>query len=270
MAPSMMTRASASEMSCSGAAGACAKLALPSRLRHRPSTATDGVDERRIPDIDSSIDDFAFALDDFALGGCCGEHNSTSARGAKPAACGSRCANNKLAHISSGDALNYWGLRHPNRSLPTSSRRSSVAVPRWDRDEQIFDRDLVRDEVLLDHILHQRLQGRAVWLDPIRPGIAAEHLVDLLDLRLQPRQHRAQGPSVARARPRPALRFNECLVEAGGKPAVLFVQLTADRDQMHDRKDSLGFVKLPLERTIVRKQACDIGMAAEYVWLARA
>src|SRR5262249_11730024 len=68
----------------------------------------------------------------------------------------------------------------------------------------------------------------------------------------------------------PALGFDEGLVKAGGEPAVAFVQLAAERDQMHDREDPGLRVELAFERAIVREQARDVGVTAEDLRLARA
>src|SRR5262245_16698939 len=105
--------------------------------------------------------------------------------------------------------------------------------------------------MLLDHILHERLERRPVGLYTIRPGIAAEHVVDLLDVGLQPWQHRDQRSGIAQARERATLRFNECLIETGGQPAMLLIELAADGHEMHDRKDLVRLVELALERAIV-------------------
>jgi hypothetical protein len=91
------------------------------------------------------------------------------------------------------------------------------------RDEQILDRDRLRNEVLLPHVLDQGLQGRAICLNPVGPGVAAEHLVDLLDLSHEPRQHRGERAGIAHAGERTSLGFDECLVEAPRNPSVALV-----------------------------------------------
>src|SRR4051812_11385 len=73
---------------------------------------------------------------------------------------------------------------------PLGSKRGlSVAVS---RNEQLFDRDFLRNEVLLLHVTDQRFQRRAILLDAVQPGIVAEHIADLVELSRQERHHVAQ------------------------------------------------------------------------------
>src|SRR5262247_4496970 len=117
--------------------------------------------------------------------------------------------------------------------------------------EQLFDRNGARNEILLGHVLHQRFERRPVGLEAVGPGIAAEYIVDFLDLRLQPGQHGGKRAGIAQARKRAALCIDERLVEARGKPAMLLMELAADGDEVHDWKDLVLLVKLALERAIV-------------------
>src|SRR5215510_10482821 len=107
------------------------------------------------------------------------------------------------------------------------SRASMPEVSRHGN-EQIFDRNDARDEMLLDHVSYQRLNRRPVGLDAVGPGIAAEHVVDLLDLGLQPGQHRGKRAGVAQTCQSAALRFDEGLVQTRRKPAVALIKLAAD------------------------------------------
>src|SRR5690348_839809 len=58
--------------------------------------------------------------------------------------------------------------------------------------EQLLDRNLAIDEVLLVHVAHQRLERRTVFLDAIRPRIIAEHFADFVELRRPERHHVAE------------------------------------------------------------------------------
>src|SRR5579875_301274 len=88
----------------------------------------------------------------------------------------------------------------------------------------------LRDEMLFDHHLHEGFERRAVRLDPIRPGIAAEYLVDLLDVVEMPGEHRAGRGGETIAPDRPLLRLDERLVQAGRDPRSLFIDVAAYRD----------------------------------------
>src|SRR6476620_5690363 len=82
-------------------------------------------------------------------------------------------------------------------SLETSSETQDhdVACSLWPTlhfREQVFDRDFLRNEMLLDHVIHHGFERRAIGLHAIGPGIAAEYLVNLVDIRGQPRQHIAR------------------------------------------------------------------------------
>src|SRR5437879_9489793 len=126
----------------------------------------------------------------------------------------------------------FFGERRSNARVSTATGRlrlaasgeSSCRLARQ-RDEQILNRDRLLNKVLLEHVLDKCLQSRAIWLDPVRPGIAAEHLVDLLDLGQQPRQHIAERAGIAHAGERPALGFDAGLVEARRNPAVALVEI---------------------------------------------
>src|SRR5262245_47112023 len=76
-------------------------------------------------------------------------------------------------------------------------RESSIRFLAVDRREQRLDRHRLLDQRLVGEILHKRLERRPVGLDPVRPRVAAEHLVDLLQLRRHPRQHVAQRAELA-------------------------------------------------------------------------
>ena len=136
-------------------------------------------------------------------------------------------------------------------------RRSSAATCPTGH-ENVLERDRPRDEVLLDHVLHQRLEARAVGLDAAGIGIAAEHLVELVDVLVQPRQH--QRVAALEPRQREVLGVDEALVEPVGDRRVALVDVAADHHQMHHREDARRLGELALDRARVREQRRDVGM----------
>src|SRR5690349_19393687 len=55
------------------------------------------------------------------------------------------------------------------------------------RQEHLFDRHRRPNDALIGEIFHRRLERRPVWLDAVGPGIALEHLIELVDVGRHPR-----------------------------------------------------------------------------------
>src|SRR5579863_10475554 len=117
--------------------------------------------------------------------------------------------------------------------------------------ENLFERDRLGDHVTLVEIGDERLERLAIGLDAVGPAIAAEYLVDLVDIRRHPRQHVAQragfGDPISNERP----RFGQRLVEARRGEGVLLIDVAAHRDEMHDREYPRALVIVLLDVAIV-------------------
>src|SRR6266702_2453468 len=137
----------------------------------------------------------------------------------------------------------------------TTTRSLLQAV---DRREQLFQRHRLRNQMLVGEIGNQRFEGRAVLLDPIGPGIAAEKLEYLIDVAGQPRHHVAQSPQVIHALERDLLGALERVEEAGRNEWILLVDLLLDHDEVHDRADPRALVIFLFELDEVGKQPPDI------------
>jgi hypothetical protein len=68
-----------------------------------------------------------------------------------------------------------------SRKMRTGANRCCLEDA-LDWHEERLDRHRLGDEVLGDHIAHERFEGRAVGLDAVGPGIAVEDLIDLLEV----------------------------------------------------------------------------------------
>src|SRR5580700_7462695 len=138
------------------------------------------------------------------------------------------------------------------------------------RHEQLVDWNRLRDQTLLDHIRHQRFQCRPIRLDAIWPAIAAEQFVNLLHVVRQPRQHVTQRPGIAHLFSRPVLRFVERVIETRREERILLIDIVADDDEMHDRKDLCAPDIVLLLRAIVGNKPHHVGIAAERLRHVRA
>src|SRR5262245_53303342 len=85
----------------------------------------------------------------------------------------------------------------PRSKLQEERIASSLRFLPVDRREQRLDRHGLLDQRLIGEILHQRFERRPVGLDAVGPRIAAEHLIDLLELGGHPRQHVTQRSELA-------------------------------------------------------------------------
>src|SRR5215469_3242406 len=120
--------------------------------------------------------------------------------------------------------------------------------------EDIFERNRLGDHVALVEISDERLQRLSVRLDTVGPPIAAEHLVDLVDVRRHPWQHVAQRTSLGDSIPDQLARFGERLVKTGRCERMPLIDVAAHRDEMHDREYPRALVVILLDLAIVRKE----------------
>src|SRR5262245_66205969 len=67
----------------------------------------------------------------------------------------------------------------PSTEIAYSCRSAMIPRPSVSNDEQVFDRNELGDEVLLDHVLHERLKRRPVGFHRVGRRNAAEHAVNL-------------------------------------------------------------------------------------------
>src|SRR5215510_880083 len=98
------------------------------------------------------------------------------------------------------------------RADTSTAAKAKLAQRLVYRHEYVLERDRSRDEVLLDHVLHQRVEARAIGLYAAGVGVAPEHLVELADVLVQPRQH--QRMTALEPRQRQILGVDEALVES--------------------------------------------------------
>src|SRR5205807_6884670 len=79
---------------------------------------------------------------------------------------------------------------------PYGSIRAKRALSSMRRQEQILDRhDAVRNALLVQ-VARQSVERWPVGLDTIGPGVTAEYLVELVDVRGHPRQHVLQRTEI--------------------------------------------------------------------------
>src|SRR5262249_50070912 len=103
-------------------------------------------------------------------------------------------------------------------------------------EEQLLERQGLRDEALLVRVLLDRLEILPVrFTQAVGPGIGPERLALLFPRGAHPRErHHAR---VRRALVRELLRLLERLHEVGRDPGVRIDDLALDRGDVHDRKD---------------------------------
>ena len=178
-------------------------------------------------------------------------------------------------HRARGKLRRVFGLRaseprplHTGQTAATTKRSAcaGMSVSHRERNEQIVDLDRSGDQRLLVQILHERIQRRPVGLDAVGKR----------------RRHRTPGRSRRRGRqataacsaatpgcascPSRASSPRSALVEAGRDERMLLVDVAADRDEMHDRKDPRAQEIVLLRRgsreTAARYPGCGRARAA--------
>src|SRR5712691_8891273 len=142
----------------------------------------------------------------------------------------------------------------------TNSLRS-LCIP--DGDKQIVHPHRRGDDRLLGHVADERFEGRTVGLDPVGPRIAAENLIDLVEVGGHPGQHVAERSQEAHLGEGAVLRFAERVVKARGDERVLLVELAANDDEVHDREDAGAPVVLLLDFPEIREQALNVRVAPD-------
>src|SRR5262245_19039651 len=115
------------------------------------------------------------------------------------------------------DAAPWSSSLHTSSTRKFTSAASLLLTPLMTTQphEQIVDRHRLGDHGLVDQELHQRLQRLPVGRHAIGPGIATEHLRDLVKLGRQPRQYIAQRPQIAHALVGERLRLTERVEQTG-------------------------------------------------------
>ena len=96
------------------------------------------------------------------------------------------------------------------RAHPVRTQRE----PSASNHEQLLDRNPSRDEMLFDHVLDQRLERGPIGFHAVGPGIAAEHVVDLVHVGGKPGQHVAQRAALLHQRERAVSRIAQRVVQA--------------------------------------------------------
>ena len=116
---------------------------------------------------------------------------------------------------------------------PSSGRARSAS-----NHEQLLDRYPSRDKMLFDHVLDQRLEGGSIGFHPVRPRIAAEHVIDLVHVGGKPGESVAQRAAFLHQRERVVSRIAQRVVQALRDERVRLVDIATDDDEVHDREDA--------------------------------
>src|SRR5665213_666114 len=98
-----------------------------------------------------------------------------------------------------------------SRSIYLLQRMAGFLMEAGRREEQLLERHLLGDQILLVEIGDKCLEGRPVRLNAVGRGSVAEHRVDLVEVGAEPWQHVAQRPGVVHLRQRAELQLAQCI-----------------------------------------------------------
>src|SRR6266478_3884551 len=149
-----------------------------------------------------------------------------------------------------------------------SKRMRTGCLVGWN--EEIIHRNGRRDQRLIGEIGDEGFERGTVGLNPVRPRVAVEQLVNFIDIAHEERRHVAQRAQIKHFLERDLFGFAKRVVEARGNEGISLVELFADGDEMHDRVDLRAFIERLFQLHVIGEEARDIRIAADRLGQARA